>query len=197
MLNVFKSSIFKGFLFVVFMVCDGMSGVSVGKSITISDCQDFFCKTEDDLKGVVSITFKNQSVDDKFCKQWYNLGLGEGINKGVETIRFKNCRFCDDSFYIFCGLPVKNLVLNNCGILPENIMDIFFIDRYVIESINLSNNKKLGKNPKLFCENLEYYIFDICNPKFILKGSKFTPYYQNKMRQLNEKYVCCDVKFDF
>lgn len=187
-------SVFKGFLFVVFIICDGMSGVlqnSLRTSISILNSARFFATTRDSLKNVRDIEFKNQTLDNAFCEQWDRLGLNKEINK----LSFMNCQFLEEGFYIFSNLSVRHLTLNNCGILPDDIEDIFLINPYVIESIDLSYNK-LGSNKELFYDNLKKYIFNICNPKFFLKKNNFNQNDQDKMRRLKEDYYS-GVEFNF
>lgn len=187
-------SVFKGFLFVVFIICDGMSGVSVGKSITISGDSGrnkFLNMTQNSLKNVTDINFEGQTVDDEFCNKWKKLGL----RREIDALSFKDCRFLSNSFGIFDHFQVRHLVLNNCNILPENIKKIFSVNSYIIRSIDLSNNN-LGVDPKLFIDNLINCIVGEGNPKLILKGNNFGKEDQRKMEQLNKDY-CCSIVFDF
>lgn len=176
MLNVFK-----GFLFVVFIICDGMSGVSVGKSITFSDCQEFFHKTEDDFKDVVSITFENQAIDDEFILKWEDVQLCREIN----TLRFNHCRF--QKCYLFNGLSVKNLIFNDCGLSAKNVDKILEVNPDAIESIDLSNNNLAQDEKKLekvFLDKLTMTRFAM---DLILKGNNLSENFKSLIKA-NKRY---------
>jgi hypothetical protein len=111
--------------------------VPVGETVHISDRAQFLAITPEQAKGIRDISFNGQNVDESFCEHWCTLFSGLSFNRLV----FDECSFDKNSFFIFEGVIVANLMATRCGIETSQVGEILrAIDPYSIRNVDFSFN---------------------------------------------------------
>lgn len=115
-----------------------------------------FRNLTNESKEIKSVIFKNVTLDKKF-----NSFFQQKIPSKLDLLGFINCDLSNEnSFYDILpdGVSLKKLLIINCGLTFEDFRLVLnLLDPYVLESMNVSNNKDIDDNLVSFRHVIDYY----------------------------------------
>ena len=109
-----------------------------------------------EMKEIKSVIFKNVSLDKRF-----NFFFQQKISSKLDLLGFINCDLsAGNSFYDILpdGISLKKLLIINCGLTCEDFRSVLsLLDPYVLETMNVSNNKDIENDLASFRHIVNYY----------------------------------------
>ena len=151
-------------------------------SITITESNQLFQLTQNQVKNVKSFFFNNLIIDNKFLKHLMKLSLDY-----LDSFYFIECTFYNLNV-LSAVVYSKNAGFIRCGLSLEEIeiMLDWIKDWKKMDILDLSGNK-LGRKPIEFFKYLNWNIWcGIFINKFILSDNGFSAEFKVRMLEHNE-----------
>jgi hypothetical protein len=161
-----------------------VSGMEID-AVHISEREQLFALTSEQVKCIKSISFEKQDVDYAFCSHFCVLAIGHNF----DNIDFSHSTFTDEALNILNGSTSISLKLTNCSITASNADEILrYVCPYSIKSIDFSYNK-LGEQEAVFEQVLRSRVFGAMRLNVLnLKENGFSADFISRTLSYNKLY---------
>ena len=109
--------------------------------------------------------------------------------KEFAKVSFYDCNF-DGCFFIMDHLSIRELIVSYCGVTAEDVIDIFRVDPYTIDHIDLSYNKLYTDEKRLVDATLRYE--GIFCATIDVRGNKLSKNCISQLADLRSIEIICD-----
>ena len=135
-----------------------------------------------ELRRYKAFKFNGIVIDSVFVAHWYTF-----LPYEFDEVVFRRCDLTQ-GYAVVDHLNTKRLVVTECGIGSDDVIDIFRVDPYVVNYIDLTKND-LGDNERVFLETVRKYVDGRFCATINVTGNNLS---RELLSKLSDMFICDD-----